>query len=103
MGGPSNHSLRGWQRSYINRIWSGKITILFATLPSILGAYAAKNVVENFLIDNGHHHVDMFFNHSTNDYIQLMPKNIHLARIHISEIKASKSRCFGVFYFDSEF
>ena len=58
--------------------------IRFATLLLLIcskfGSIAAGSEVDNFLNDNGHHYVDIFFNHSSEDMRQLMPKNVYFAR-----------------------
>ena len=79
--------------------------IKFATLLLIfieVAPIATQSEVENFLTDNGHHYVDIFFNHSTKDLLQLKPKNVHLAKIHIGKIKAANTEGFGVLFFDTE-
>ena len=74
----------------------------FAILLLIIGEAAAITEVQNFLIDNGHHYVDIFFNSSSSDLSQLIPKNTHFTRIQMEKIKESNPDGFGVFFFDPE-
>ena len=100
------HQNRGPDNNLATGRWpEGKIMIRFATLLLIFSKFssiAAGSEVENFLNDNGHHYVDGFFNHSSDDLRQLMPKNVYFARIHIGDMKAANTKCFGVFFFDQE-
>ena len=68
----------------------------------IVTEVVAQIELQNFLLDNGHRHVDIFFNHSSNDCLQLMPRNAYSSLIHIDKINEANTNGFGIFLFDPE-
>ena len=64
----------------------------------MMGAYA-RSSIQDFLIDNGHRNVDIFYNFSQWHMFQL--KDIFVARLHIKDVGKANHFSFGIFVFDS--
>ena len=63
----------------------------------IMGANAS-NGIQDFLIDNGHHSVDIFYNSSQWHMFQV--KYVFVSRLHIKHMRKANRFSFGIFVFD---
>ena len=71
----------------------------FISLSLIVGTCATSGVIQKFLLDNGRHHVDIFFNSSQWRGFSL--KDIFIARIPMEDVGKAHEDSFGIFLFDS--
>ena len=64
-----------------------------------LGTCATSDVIQKFLVDNGHQHVDIFYNSSQLRGFYL--KESFIARFPMEDIGKANQDSFGIFMFDS--
>ena len=88
-------------------MWHVLFTI--AILPSTTSFSDAKttnasiyNMVHQFIVDNGHHNVDMFFNSSTHAWRRFTSSEVYFARNNVLKAKTTHNGSFSIFIFDSE-
>ena len=65
-----------------------------------IGTDATNGNIHEFLVDNGHHHVDIFYNASM--FHRFALPDVFITRMHLDKIEKAKQNSFGVFLFDPE-
>ena len=80
----------------------GEIMTWVSSLLLIITEVTARSEVRNFLVDNGHHYADIFYNNSSNDWRQLIAENVYFTGIQIEKTAPKTDNAFGVFFFDPE-
>ena len=78
------------------------LTIFFSILLTEVASGPLFQNVYQFLGENGHHYVDVFYNSSSNNWIWFRPKDISVATIPMSEVKRMRKNSFGVFIFENQ-
>ena len=77
-----------------------KIVVLILIIIYGMDASVTEKNIQEFLVDNGHHHVDIFYNSSL--WHRFTLPNMFSARIHLRKIKKAKHNSFGIFLFDPQ-
>lgn len=65
----------------------------------VVGTSASSSGIQNFLIDNGHRHVDIFYNSSQR--LEFLLYDVFVARLHMSGVGKAQQKSFGIFMFES--
>ena len=66
----------------------------------ILEACAMSSGVQKFLLENGHRHVDLFYNSS--DWRRFTLKNVFISRISFEDVYKGHKHSFGIFIYKNE-
>ena len=74
--------------------------IIFKIGESNVSAMPILQSLNNFLHDNGHKYVDVFYNSSSMKWLRPLPKDIFLSTNHLSKAKEMDAESFGVFIFE---
>ena len=64
----------------------------------IMGICATNSDIDEFLIDNGYHYVDLFYNSS--NWRMISHKDLHVATLSFEDIAKAHDNSFGIFIFD---
>lgn len=75
-----------------------KLATLILTI-LVVGTCATTNGVQEFLVDNGHYHVDIFSNSSQLRGVSL--KDLFIARFPMEDVEKAHKDSFGIFMFDN--
>ena len=65
----------------------------------VVGACATSHGIQEFLVDNGHRHVDIFYNSSHWHGFTL--KDVSVARLPMEDVEKGDKHSFGIFMFES--
>ena len=65
----------------------------------VVGASTTKCGIQEFLLDNGHHYVDLFYNSSNWRGIEF--EDLYLTRLTFEDIEKAHNNSFGIFMFDA--
>ena len=82
--------------------FSSEFMSRISSLLLIIGEVMARNEVGNFMVDNGHHYIDIFYNHSSIDWRQLIQDDLYISGMQIQKVALKPNNAFGVFLFDPE-
>ena len=75
-----------------------KSAVIFLTFSAVQDwGMGAK--IQQFLLDNGHHHVDLFYNSS--QWLGFSLKDVYVARFSMEHVDRGHQDSFGIFIFDS--
>ena len=66
----------------------------------ILEACAMSSGVQQFLLENGHHHIDIFYNSS--DWRGFALRNLFISRMPLEQVNKGHKHSFGVFIYKNE-
>ena len=66
----------------------------------ILEACAMSSGVQQFLLENGHHHIDIFYNSS--DWRGFALRNVFISRMPLEQVNKGHKHSFGVFIYKNE-
>ena len=75
-----------------------KLSILVTTL-LVEGIFVSSCDIQEFLLDNGHHYVDVFYNSSNGRGILL--RDLYLTRLPFEDFSKAHNNSFGIFMFDA--
>lgn len=71
-------------------------TLILASL--FVGTFATSSDIQEFLVDNGHLYVDVFYNSS--NWREIILRDLYIARLPFEDISKAHNNSFGIFMFD---
>ena len=67
----------------------------------VVGTCATRGGIQEFLVDNGHQHVDIFYNSSQWGRGRISLKDVFIARVSMENTGKAHQDSFGIFMYDS--